>query len=40
MAILFRISLNRFSPTELMVQALTADNYLQAFQDPYYQEPS
>ncbi|WNJ91197.1 ABC transporter permease [Bosea sp. 685] len=37
MAILFRISLNRFSPTELMVQALTTDNYLQAFQDPYYQ---
>ncbi|QCI67205.1 ABC transporter permease [Phreatobacter stygius] len=37
MAILFRISLNRFSPTELMVEALTLDNYAQAFRDPYYQ---
>ncbi|MGL4287902.1 MAG: ABC transporter permease [Phreatobacter sp.] len=37
MAILFRISLNRFSPTELMVEALTLDNYTQAFRDPYYQ---
>jgi putative spermidine/putrescine transport system permease protein len=36
MAILFRISLNRFSPTELMVEALTPDNYIQAFSDPYY----
>lgn len=37
MAILFRISLNRFSPTELMVEALTPANYIQAFSDPYYQ---
>ncbi|MBI0434419.1 ABC transporter permease [Roseomonas sp. KE0001] len=38
MLLLFRISLNRFSPTELMVEATTAQNYLQAVQDPYYQQ--
>lgn len=37
MVILFRVSLNHFSPTDLMVEALTADNYIRAFQDPYYQ---
>lgn len=38
MALLARISLNRFSPTELMVEATTAENYLRAVQDPYYQQ--
>jgi putative spermidine/putrescine transport system permease protein len=38
MAMLFRISLNRYSPQELMVEATTLDNYLRAIADPYYQE--
>jgi putative spermidine/putrescine transport system permease protein len=38
MAMLFRISLNRYSPQELMVEATTPDNYLRAIADPYYQE--
>src|SRR5690348_16100368 len=38
MLMLFRISLNRYSPTELMVEALSPDNYLRALADPYYQE--
>lgn len=38
MALLARISLNRFSPTELMVEATTAENYWRAVQDPYYQQ--
>lgn len=37
MAMLLRISLNHYSPTELMQEALTADNYLRAIADPYYQ---
>ncbi len=37
MLLLARISLNRFSPTELMVEATSAENYLRAIQDPYYQ---
>ncbi|MBU6498075.1 MAG: ABC transporter permease [Rhodospirillales bacterium] len=36
MVLLFRYSLNIFSPTELMIQALTARNYLSAVTDPYY----
>ena len=36
MVILFRISLNSYSPTEMMTEALTAANYLRAVQDPYY----
>ena len=36
--ILLRISLNSFSPTELMQEAFTADNYVRAFTDPYYQQ--
>ncbi len=36
LAILLRISLNRFSPQELMVQALTLQNYAQVIEDPYY----
>jgi putative spermidine/putrescine transport system permease protein len=38
MGMLFRISLNRFSPQELMVEALSAENYLRAIADPYYRE--
>ncbi|ONG50332.1 ABC transporter permease [Pseudoroseomonas deserti] len=38
MLLLARISLNQFSPTEMMVEATTAANYLRAIQDPYYQQ--
>jgi putative spermidine/putrescine transport system permease protein len=38
MILMFRISLNHFSPTQLMVEALSFDNYVRAAQDPYYQE--
>ena len=38
MLLLFRISLNRYSPTELMVAATTGANYLGALVDPYYQQ--
>ncbi|MBL6457956.1 ABC transporter permease [Belnapia sp. T6] len=38
MAILFRISLDRYSPTELVQEALTGENYLRAIADPYYRE--
>jgi putative spermidine/putrescine transport system permease protein len=34
--LLFRYSLNRYSPTELMVAAFTGANYLAAVTDPYY----
>jgi putative spermidine/putrescine transport system permease protein len=33
---LFRDSLNRFDPTELMIAAVTAENYLRFFADPFY----
>ena len=36
MLLLFRISLNEYSPTEMMVEATTAANYLRAVADPYY----
>ena len=36
MLLLFRISLNEHSPTEMMVEATTAANYLRAVADPYY----
>ena len=36
MAILFRYSLNAFVPGKFMVDALTADNYIKFFTDPYY----
>ena len=36
MLLLFRISLNTYSPTEMMVEATTAANYLHAIGDPYY----
>lgn len=38
MILMFRISLNQFSPTQLMVQALSPDNYIKAATDPYYQQ--
>ncbi|WP_407147178.1 ABC transporter permease [Bradyrhizobium sp. ORS 86] len=38
MALMFRISLNKFSPTQLMIEAFTFNNYVQAAADPYYQE--
>lgn len=37
MAYLGRISLNHYSATEMMVQAFTAENYVRAIADPYYQ---
>ncbi len=37
MAMLFRISLNEYSPTQLMLEALQPGNYLRAIADPYYQ---
>jgi putative spermidine/putrescine transport system permease protein len=38
MILMFRISLNQFSPTQLMVQAFSPHNYVQAATDPYYQQ--
>jgi putative spermidine/putrescine transport system permease protein len=38
MMLMFRISLNQFSPTQLMIEAFSFDNYVQAAADPYYQE--
>jgi putative spermidine/putrescine transport system permease protein len=35
-AILFRYSLNRFDPAAYMVDAVTAENYVKFFTDPYY----
>jgi putative spermidine/putrescine transport system permease protein len=35
-AILFRYSLNRFVPGQFMVDALTVENYVKFFTDPYY----
>jgi len=34
--ILFRYSLNRFVPGQFMVDALTVENYIKIFADPYY----
>jgi putative spermidine/putrescine transport system permease protein len=34
--ILFRYSLNRFEPRRMMVEAMTAENYLRFFADPFY----
>ena len=36
LAILFRYSLNRFDPAAYMVDAVTAENYVKFFADPYY----
>jgi putative spermidine/putrescine transport system permease protein len=38
MLLLARISLNQYSPTQLMVEALTAENYTRALADPYYRD--
>jgi putative spermidine/putrescine transport system permease protein len=38
MLLLFRISFNEFSPTQMMVEATTAANYFRAVQDPYYRQ--
>jgi putative spermidine/putrescine transport system permease protein len=38
MILMFRISLNQFSPAELMIQAFSFENYVQAAEDPYYQD--
>lgn len=38
LAMLLRISLNEYSPTQLMIEALSPANYLRAMADPYYQE--
>ncbi len=36
LVLLFRYSLNRFVPGQFMVEALTAENYVKFFSDPYY----
>jgi putative spermidine/putrescine transport system permease protein len=36
LVLLFRASLNRFDPTELMISAFTPENYLRFFADPFY----
>jgi putative spermidine/putrescine transport system permease protein len=38
LVLMFRISLNQFSPTQLMIEAFSFDNYARAAADPYYQE--
>jgi putative spermidine/putrescine transport system permease protein len=38
MILMFRISLDRFSPTQLMVEAVSPENYIKAATDPYYQQ--
>jgi putative spermidine/putrescine transport system permease protein len=37
LALLLRYSLNIYSPTELMIEALSPSNYVVAISDPYYQ---
>lgn len=34
--ILFRYSLNKFDPRRMMIDAVTAENYIKFFSDPYY----
>jgi putative spermidine/putrescine transport system permease protein len=36
MALLFRYSLNRYSPRDFMIEAMTAENYVRFFTDPYF----
>lgn len=36
LAFLARYSVNRFSPTEMMIAAVTPENYLRFFTDPFY----
>jgi len=38
MILMFRISLDQFSPTQLMVGAVSPENYIKAATDPYYQQ--
>jgi putative spermidine/putrescine transport system permease protein len=38
MILMFRISLNQFSPTQLMIEAFSFDNYVRAASDPYYRD--
>ena len=38
MAMLFRISMNRYDAAQMMEEALTLENYLRALADPYYRE--
>ncbi|MCW0234968.1 MAG: ABC transporter permease [Ferrovibrio sp.] len=38
MLLMLRISLNQFSPTQMMIEAMSADNYIRAVTDPYYQQ--
>jgi putative spermidine/putrescine transport system permease protein len=38
MILMFRISLNEFSPAQLMIEAFSFDNYARAAADPYYQD--
>jgi putative spermidine/putrescine transport system permease protein len=38
MLLMLRISLNQFSPTQLMVEAMSTENYVRAVTDPYYQQ--
>src|SRR5690554_1959059 len=35
---LFRFSFNRFTPTELMTEAFTFENYVRFLSEPYFQE--
>jgi putative spermidine/putrescine transport system permease protein len=37
LALMFRYSLNRYSPSELMIEAVTAENYARFFSDVFYQ---
>lgn len=36
LVLLLRFSLNRYDPTELMIEAITAENYVRFFADPFY----
>jgi putative spermidine/putrescine transport system permease protein len=36
LTLLFRYSLNRFSPRDFMIEAVTAENYVRFFTDPYF----
>ncbi|TCR60813.1 ABC transporter permease [Bosea sp. BK604] len=38
LALLVRYSFNRFSPTDLMIAAVTPENYVRFFTDPFYLE--
>ncbi len=38
LALLARFSLNRFDPTEIMIAALTPENYARFFTDPFYRD--